>query len=223
MENILPHMNALRSLNLGQDIGAGLPIWNITSIQCPLNYLRIPLQHITQLCQVMSNETLSTTLEQLHVAMRSLYQGTRNHLPIQLVLPKIINLRKFSLVQSIFSDNRIEWSTIESLTAVNVMPELRQVKLTIFITIDDLNSINRSGLFTDDRRIDVQFAFIMDATSLAFHLSQDVPHGSRFHPRKIVHATCVVSCLTPEYGELTNINCYVSNLVLLPDFSSIIF
>ena len=155
--------------------------------------------------------------------MRSLDAGIRNDLPKQLVLPKMINLHTFTFVQSIFSENRIQWSTIDFLTSPNVMSRLRQMNLVIFITINDLNCINRSALFIDDRRINVQFAFIMDDTFLGIQLSQHMPHGNRFHPREIVHATCVVSWLTPEYRELTNINCYVSNLVLLFDFSSIIF
>jgi hypothetical protein len=216
MENILPHLSVLRSLDLGQDTGMGLPLWHITTIQCPLNYLRLPCQHIKQLCDVMSLETLSTTLEQLHVTMRSLRMGSKNDLPKELVFPKMINLHTFVLVQSIFSQNRIQWSTIEFLTSPNIMPVLRQVNLVIFITADDLNCINRSALFTDDRRIDIQFAFIMDDSSLGIQLSQHMPHGSRFHPRQIVRATCIASWLTPEYRELTNINCYVSNLIVIP-------
>ena len=169
----------------------------------------------------MSIETLSTTLQQLHVTMRSLGVGTRNDLPRQLVLPKMTNLHTFTFIQSIFSANRIQWSTIDILTGSNVMPRLRQMNLVIFITVDDLNSINRSALFTDDRRINVQFAFIVDDISQGIQLNQHMPHGSRFHPREIVYATCVVSWLTPEYRELTNINCYVSNLVSVLDFSSI--
>jgi hypothetical protein len=214
MENILPHLSALRSLDLGQDTGMGLPLWHITTIQCPLNYLRLPCQNIKQLCDVMSLEALSTTLEQLHVAMRSLNMGSKNDLPKELVLPKMINLHTFVLVQSIFSKNRIQWSTIEFLTSPNIMPVLRQVNLVIFINVDDLNCINRSALFTDDRRIDIQFAFIMDDSSLGIQLSQHMPHGSRFHPRQIVGVTCVLSYLSQNYQELTNINCYVSNCII---------
>ena len=79
MENILPHLSALRSLDLGQDTEIGLPNWRVTTIQCPLNYLRVPLQHMTQLYHVLSIETLSTTLEQLHVAMH-------RHVPIPILL-----------------------------------------------------------------------------------------------------------------------------------------
>ena len=63
------------------------------------------------------------------------------------------------------------------------MPVLRRVNLAIFITIDDLDRINRSSLFTDDRRIDVQFAFIIDDVPQGIQLINHVPHGSRFHRR----------------------------------------
>ncbi|CAF2213932.1 unnamed protein product [Rotaria magnacalcarata] len=185
-ENVLPHLNALCSLDLGQDTGFGLTNWYITTIQCPLNYLRVSMTHIPHLCHVMSRETLSTTLEQLHVTMRSQHVRRKNSLPKGLVLSKMINLHTFTLVQSIFyRSSRIEWSTIESLTASNVMPALRRMDLAIFITVDDLDCINRSSLFMDDRRIDIQFAFIIDDTSRGNQLSHYVPHGSRFHPRQI--------------------------------------
>ncbi|CAF4502227.1 unnamed protein product [Rotaria sp. Silwood2] len=209
VKNVLPHLNALRSLDLGQDTGFGLTNWYITTIQCPLNYLRVSMEHIPHLCHVMSRETLSTTLKQLHVTMRSENTRRKNSLPKGLVLSKMINLHTFTLAQSIFyRSSRIEWSTIESLTAPNVMPVLRRMDLAIFITVDDLDCINRSSLFMDDRRIDIQFAFIIDDTSLGNQLSHYVPHGSRFHPRQIVGVTCVISCLSRNYQELTNINCY---------------
>ncbi|CAF0955603.1 unnamed protein product [Adineta steineri] len=211
MENVLPHLNALRSLDLGQGIDVGLPLWHVTTIECSLNYLRIPLQHINQLCQVMSLEKLSTTLEELHVAMRSLDAGGYNELPDELVLSKMNNLHSFSLVQSIFTDNRIEWSTIEILTAANVMPVLRKMNLILFISLDDMDCIKKSALFTDNRQIDIQFAFIMDENSLATQLSEYIPHGSRFHPREIVGITCMAHCLTPEDRQLTNLDCYFDN------------
>lgn len=213
MENVLPHLNALRSLDLGQDTGFGLTNLYITTIQSPLNYLRISMQNIPHLCHVMSIETLSTTLEQLHVTMQNFDMQRENSIPDELILSKMINLHTFTLVQSIFSRNRIEWSTIESLTALNVMPVLRRMNLAIFLTVDDFTRINRSSLFIDDRRIDVQFAFIIDGTSLGTQLSHYVPHGSRFHPREIVGVTCIVSGLSTNFEELTNLNCYVRSCV----------
>ncbi|CAM4774372.1 unnamed protein product [Rotaria magnacalcarata] len=193
VENVLPHLSALRSLDLGQDTGFGLTNWNITTIQSPLNYLRVSLEYIPRLCHVISRDTLSTTLEQLHVTLRSSHVREKNSIPKELVLSKMINLHTFTLVQSIFTFiyNRIEWPTIESLTAPNVMPVLRRLNLAILIAIDDLDCINRSSLFIDDRRIDIQFALIIADTSLGNELRYSLAHGSRFHPRQIVGITCV--------------------------------
>jgi len=139
-----------------------------------------------------------------------------NSIPKRLILPKMINLHTFTLVQSIFSDieNNIKWSTIEILTGPNVMPVLRRMNVAILITIDDICCINRSSLFMDDRRIDIQFAFIIPDTSLGNEIRNYLPHGSRFYPRQIVGVTCVVSYLSRNYEELTNINCYVSNCII---------
>ncbi|CAF2741016.1 unnamed protein product [Rotaria sp. Silwood2] len=222
---ILRHSTSLIHLTLETNdlfmsvyTGFGLTNWYITTIQCPLNYLRVSMEHIPHLCHVMSRETLSTTLKQLHVTMRSENTRRKNSLPKGLVLSKMINLHTFTLVQSIFyTSSRVEWSTIKSFTAPNVMPVLRRMDLAIFITVDDLDCINRSSLFMNDRRIDIQFAFIIDDTSLGNQLSHYVPHGSRFHPRQIVGVTCVISCLSRNYQELTNISCYFDSYPLAYD------
>ncbi|CAF1042850.1 unnamed protein product [Adineta ricciae] len=73
MENVLQQLNTLRSLDLGLSIGTDLPLWHPTTIENALNYLCIPLQHVKPLCQLMSLEKLSTTLQELHVAMRSFH------------------------------------------------------------------------------------------------------------------------------------------------------
>ena len=71
LENIFPHLNRLHSLDCGQDTGFGLVHWNITRIESPLQYLRLPINDISQLTHLISTETLSTTLEEFHVTMRN--------------------------------------------------------------------------------------------------------------------------------------------------------
>ena len=90
------------------------------------------------------------------------------------------------------------------------LPVLRRVNLAIFLTVNDLYGMKRSLLFTDDRRVDVQFAFIVESSSLGIQLSDQIPHGSRFHPRPVVGVTCVVSWFSPRYQHLPDINCHVS-------------
>ena len=161
----------------------------------------------------MSVKTLSTTLEQLHVTLRSLHEMDEDIPSEGLEFPSMMNLHTFTLIQSILSGKRVSWSMIESLTASTVMPVLRRVSLAIFITVDEVHRTKTSFLFTDDRRIDVQFAFIVDNGSLGLQLSHQIPHGSRFHPREVVGVTCVVKLLSDSYEESTNLNCYVSILI----------
>ena len=79
VKNVLPHLSALSSIHLGQDIGLGLMNWYITTIQSSLHYLHVSMEDIPQLCHVISRETLSTTLEQLYVTMRSLQMRKINN------------------------------------------------------------------------------------------------------------------------------------------------
>ena len=208
--NVLPHLVSLRSLDLGQDTGMGLASSKVTMVHSRLTYLRISLQDVAHLYHIMSSKTLSTTLEQFHVTLRCVDPECEKFLPDDLELPSMLNLHTFTLVQTILSDNRIDWSTIESLTAQNHMPVLRRLNLAIFIPMDDFYMIKRSFIFTDDRRVDVQFAFIVDDLSSGVERSDQVPNGSRFHPRQVVGATCVVSDLSPRNRHLPDINCHVS-------------
>jgi hypothetical protein len=57
----------------------------------------------------MSVKALSTTLEQLHVTLRSQRLVWKTTLPEGLDLPPMMNLHTFTLVQSIFSQTRTPW------------------------------------------------------------------------------------------------------------------
>ena len=217
VQNVLPHLTSLRLLDLGQETGFGLTNWRITTIQSPLKYLRVSLADAAHLYHVISAEALSTTLEQLHVTLRS-YHWMNENLSGKLELPSMMYLHTFTLIQSIFSEDRIEWSIIELLTAPKVMPVLRRMNLAIFITVNDLNRINGSPLFTDDRRIDVQFAFIVGDSSLGIQLSHKLPHGSRFYPREVVGVTCTVGSQCKKHNELPNLDCYVSIIMSYINF-----
>ena len=183
----------------------------MATVPCRLSYLRAPLKDMTNLCHVISTETLPRTLEQLHLTLRNLGVGHCYSLPKELILPKMNQLHTFTLAQSIFAESRIQWSTIELLTRPNVMPCLRRLKLAMFLTVDDLARLNGSSLFTFDRQIDVQFAFIVDDDSLGTLLSDYIPHGSRFHPRQLVGATCVVRSLTERSRRMGHVDFYVSH------------
>ena len=214
VEDVLPHLTSLRFLDLGQDTGFGLTNLQITTTPTRLTYVRISLGDVAHLYHLMSNKTLSTTLEQLHVTLRSKDPLCEKLLPEDLELPPMINLHTFTLIQTILSDNRIEWSTIESITTPDHMPVLRRVNLAIFITVIDLYRINRSLLFTDDRRIDVQFAFILESASVDIQSIHQMVHGSRFHPRQAVGVTCVLNVLPPPHRHLAETNCHVSIFIV---------
>ena len=225
VQTVLPHLTTLRSLDLGEHTGAGLPLWQITPTPSSLLYLRVPVQDMTQLHELMSLESLSSTVEQFHVTMRSQHCIPDDYpmalnlpmeldLSMELALHPMTHLHTFVFIQSIFAWSSIGWSTIEHFTISNVMPVLRQVKLAMLITVDELDSINRSSLFTDDRRVDVHFAFIIKETTLDLPSRQAMLHASRSHPREVVRARCLISQLNLAHRELTNYDCYVSHLLL---------
>ena len=170
LKDVLPHLNCLRSLDCGQDTGFSLVYWYVTKVECPLQYLRVPINDIPQLLHLISNKTFSMTLEEMHVTMRNDHIRRENcSLPKQFELPWMSNLHTFTFVQSIFGKSRFEWTTIELVTASNVMAVLRRMNLAMFININEVDSINRSALFIDYRQIDIQFAFIVDESSTMIH------------------------------------------------------
>jgi hypothetical protein len=197
---------------LGQETGVGLPVWTVSTLRCPLAYVRLPVQHITELCHLLAEGTLFSTLEQLHVTLGSRDIEPFSELFENVLLPKFVNVHTFVLVQSIFSLNRTDWSNFEVLTAANIMPVLRRVNLVIFVSISDFDAINKSALFNDDRRVDVQFAFIIDGPSQGMQLSRYVPRGSRFHPRQILGVTCSASQLLLKDISTISDNDRVSSL-----------
>ena len=84
VEDVLPHLTSLRSLDLGQDTGKGLANPEITMIHSRLNYLRVSLQDVAHLYYLMSSKTLSAILEQFHVTLRSKFPECERFLPERL-------------------------------------------------------------------------------------------------------------------------------------------
>ncbi|CAF1345840.1 unnamed protein product [Rotaria sordida] len=92
--------------------------------------------------------------------------------------------------------NSEEWTLVNLLTASKVMPVLRRMNFSIVIDINDLNKMNHSALFDDDRHIDVHYVFMISDNREHFEVNQYVPHGSLSHSRKIVSATFISECWT---------------------------
>lgn len=211
MTTVAPHLSELRSLDLGQETGPGLPLWDVACLQFPLTFLRLPVQHIRELCRVFSAGTLASTLRQLHVTMRSLDQGANDQeFDAECRLPTLTNLHTFVMAQSIYSMNQIPWSIIETLTATDVMPALRRANLVVLTTLGAVNAINQSALFGDEREIDVQFVLVLQDACSGAQLRERIPHGSRSHPRPVAGAKCTFKDRNRQHQQLTDPACYVS-------------
>ena len=86
----------------------GLPLWQITPTPPSLRYLRVPVQDLTQLRELMFLESLSSTVEQFHVTMRSRHGIPDDFLmevdlSMELAVHPMTHLHTFVFVQSMFS------------------------------------------------------------------------------------------------------------------------
>jgi len=168
--------------------------WHITAVQVPLTYLRVVLNKMDSLLRVISTQPLLNTLRQLHVRIRDDEFDEDFRLSATSLLPCMNHLQTFTFIKSLFHQFNDEWTFIETLTARNVMPTLQRANLTVAITVDDLNRIDRSALFTDDRRVHVRYAFVLnDNWQKHSDLSERIPRGSRYHPQQIGGAVLVCS------------------------------
>ncbi|CAF3175493.1 unnamed protein product [Rotaria socialis] len=150
VKNILPHLNALCSLDLGQDTGFGLTNWYVTTIQCPLKYLRVPMEHIPHLCHVMIRETLSSTSEQLHFDRYPLVYDVWRTLPWALgqffdsvePIQYITTVEVFSLspsYSSIISSSRLRTLSISKNDSLPSVISVRHV-----VQLDHINIVHLS-------------------------------------------------------------------------------
>ncbi|CAF2944820.1 unnamed protein product [Rotaria sp. Silwood2] len=185
------HLPSLRSLDLGMDYY--ITRWPMTGRIVPLNYLRLSLPNINVLIRLMSTSPLNETLRELHIKIgNSLFNG-RSRVPIPDLSVKMINLRRFTLVQTFFSMLTIEWKIFDMLTSSKIMPVLRHANVSIFININDLNSISSSSIFNDYRHVDVNFAFHLINCHDYIKVSQYIPNGNYYHTRETIGATFIVN------------------------------
>ncbi|CAF4110932.1 unnamed protein product, partial [Rotaria sordida] len=206
---ILNHLSALRSLDLGMESSFFLHHWPFKTIQMPLIYLAITLNITGTLLDIMLTEPLSHTLEQLHI---KLCDGSYliNSLGAIRLLPRMKALHTFSFVKSYNWDSIVEWTFVNLLTSSNIMPVLRRMNFSLVISVDDLIRMRNSALFTDFRHIDVHYAFIINDDRPHIELLNYVPCGSQSHPRQIASATFISDCWpdnqpfrTPRQNYLT--------------------
>ncbi|CAF1447289.1 unnamed protein product [Rotaria sp. Silwood1] len=148
---------------------------------------------MNNLLRLISTEPLSNTLRQLHITIGDSYSNA--HCPVSMynLSIRMINLHTFSLVQTFFSMLTIERTDFDILTSSNVMPVLRRANVSLFININDINSISSSEIFTDHRRVDVHFAFNLLNCPQYIKIIPYMLRGNRFHSREIVGATFLVN------------------------------
>ncbi|CAF4686857.1 unnamed protein product, partial [Rotaria sp. Silwood1] len=191
---ILNHLSALPSFDLGMESLFFLHYWPFKIIQIPLTYLTITLSTTRNLLDIMSTEPLSRTLEQLHIKLAHECFLINSSLDGINLLPQMKALHTFSFVKSFNWHSMVEWTFVNLLTSSNVMPALRRMNFSIVISVDDLIRMKNSALFTDLRHIDVHYAFIINDDRPHIELLNYVPYGNQCHPRQIGSATFISVC-----------------------------
>ena len=139
----------------------------------------------------MVTRPLSTTLRHLHVRIHDGGRDVFFRVSKMKIAFCMSSLRTFTFVKSLYERFPDEWTFIDALTSSTVMPVLQRTKFIISLALSDLNRIGRSALFNDHRRVDVQYAFILNDDLSHTDLDQQIPRGSRYHPRPVVSATFV--------------------------------
>ena len=71
-------------------------------------------------------------------------------------------LEVFSFVKAFKCSFGDEWTFVDQITSIDVMPMLRQMSFCIVVNANDLVRMNHSALFTDSRHVDVRFAAVID-------------------------------------------------------------
>jgi hypothetical protein len=99
------------------------------------------------------------------------------------------SLQTFTFMKPLYYENTEEWAFLDMLTSSQVMPVLKRIHLIVAITISDLDRIDQSMIFDDDRHVDVHYAMLLNDNQCHTELSKRVPRGSRSHPRSIATAT----------------------------------
>ncbi|CAF2725237.1 unnamed protein product [Rotaria sp. Silwood2] len=190
---VINNLVGLRSLNLGLESSFFLHRWPFKTIQTPLIYLSITLSTTCDLLNIMLTQPLTYTLQELHIKLSHMYNIIysldRRHL-----LPRMESLHTFSFVKSFNWYSVIEWTFVNQLTSSSVMPILRRMNFSLVANGDDLVRMSKSALFTDNRRIDVHYALIINDDRSHTDLIKSVPHGNQYNLRQIASATFISDC-----------------------------
>jgi hypothetical protein len=208
---LLRHLPALRSLDLGFHSSHFILVWNIAYVQAPLTYLRITLLNVSTLLDIMATRSLSTTLRQLHVKICDVGVDRTFRVSDINISFSMSSLRTFTFVKPLLNQFDNEWRFVDALTSYQVMPMLQRANIIVAITVADLDQINQSMLFNDDRLVDVHYAFILNDNLSHIDLNKRIPCGSRSHPRLIASATFVKGARTDYLPDFSPDAYYVSH------------
>lgn len=193
-KKVLQRLSVLHSLDLGMESSFFLRLWRLETIQTPLTYLRITVSTINTMLQLMLTRPLRHTLQQFHVKLNDVYSATHHNISAAKLLPKMEALHTFTFVKSFNWHFMEEWTLLDILTFSSIMPILRRMNFAIVMNFNDLNQMNHSALFNDDRHVDIHYVFIVNDNRLHSKLSKYVSCGSKSHSRKIASATFISDC-----------------------------
>lgn len=77
--------------------------------------------------------------------------------------------------------------------------------------INDFSRIRTAPLLTDQRRVEINFAFSLVNEPRYNEMTKIIPHGRHFHPRSVIGATFVVDSWSDTAGSVANADPYVSS------------
>jgi hypothetical protein len=212
---LLDQLSALRSLDFGTDRSQYTIAWSIHPVQTPLTYLRLTLDDVLALLNLMPTWPLCNTLHQLHVTIRDMFINHTLLFNLKRISFCMTHLHTFTFIKPFYQQFFDEWDFLEELTSSRVMPVLRRAKINVTISAADLYRFDQSPLFIDHRCVDVHFALALKNKDQMQHIDLDkrIPRGSRSHPRQIVSAAFksisylsesrlpVSSCLSLLFGK----------------------
>jgi hypothetical protein len=209
---LLQNLPRLRSLDLGFNTGQFIIDWRTAPVQVLLTHLRITVHLPVELLRIMATEPLCKTLRQLHVKTRDV--GFKRLFRLSDVDPslRMSSLHTFTFMKPLYHENTEEWAFIEMLTSSEVMPVLKRIHVIVAISILDLERIDQSAVFNDDRNVDVHFAMLLNDNQCHAELTKRVPRGSRSHPRSIASGTFDRNMSDYDWRQKLPVFLYVSDL-----------
>lgn len=186
--------------------------WRIAPVQVPLTHLRLTVNDRVELLRIMATKPLCNTLRQLHVKIRDINVLGILHLSEVDVSISMPSLHTFTFMKPLYHEAIEEWALIDMLTSSQVMPVLKRIHLIVAVTMSDLERIDQSMVFNDDRNVDVHFAMLLHDNQCHAEVTKHIPRGSRSHPRSIASATYYRNMSDYDWRQKLPVHLSVSDL-----------